>query len=74
MMVNAYADVPYPSLRAVQSILDKIAEQEPQAAKGREAKSFVDDSLVKGVEDSGLTGSCMDDDRLEDPWHESRGV
>ncbi|MGH7875788.1 MAG: ABC transporter substrate-binding protein [Candidatus Binatia bacterium] len=55
MMVNAYADVPYPSLRAVQSILDKIAEQEPQAVKGRDAKSFVDDSLVKGVEDSGLT-------------------
>ena len=55
MMVNAYADVPYPSLRAVQTILDKVAEEDPKAVKDRDAKSFVDDTLVKAVEDSGLT-------------------
>lgn len=55
MMVSAYADVPYPSLRAVQTILDKIAEEDPKAVKDRDAKSFVDESLVKEVEDSGLT-------------------
>jgi len=55
MMVTAYADVPYPSLRAVQAILDKIAAEDPKALKERDAKSFVDDSLIKEVEDSGLT-------------------
>ncbi|HEX9455668.1 MAG TPA: ABC transporter substrate-binding protein [Candidatus Binatia bacterium] len=55
MMVTAYADVPYPSLKAVQAILDKIAAEDPKALKERDAKSFVDDSLIKEVEDSGLT-------------------
>ena len=55
MMVAAYADVPYPSLRAVQTILDKISEEDPKIVKDRDAKSFVDESLVKEVVDSGLT-------------------
>lgn len=55
MMVAAYADVPYPSLRAVQTILEKLSEEDPKALKERDAKSFVDESLVKAVEDSGLT-------------------
>jgi hypothetical protein len=55
MMLTAYADIPYPSLRAVQAILDKIAAEDPKALKERDAKSFVDDSLIKEVEDSGLT-------------------
>ena len=55
MMLAAYADVPYPSLRAVQTILDKIAEEDPKVLKDRDARSFVDDSIVKEVEDSGLT-------------------
>jgi len=55
LMSNAYADVPYPSLRAVQTILDKISDEDPKIVKDRDAKSFVDESLVKEVEDSGLT-------------------
>jgi hypothetical protein len=39
----------------VQTILDKISEEDPKAVKERDAKSFVDESLVKAVEDSGLT-------------------
>jgi NitT/TauT family transport system substrate-binding protein len=57
MMVAAYADVPYPSLRAVQTILDKIAEEDPKILKDRDARSFVDDSLVKEVEDTGFIKS-----------------
>ena len=55
MMVSAYADVPYPSLRAVQTIIDKIAEEDPKAIPNRDPKTYVDESLVKEVVDSGLT-------------------
>ena len=55
MMVAAYADVPYPSLRAVETILDKISEEDPKILKDRDAKSFVDETIVKEVVDSGLT-------------------
>jgi NitT/TauT family transport system substrate-binding protein len=54
-MNAAYSDVPFPSLRAVQTIIDKIAEEDPKAVKDRDARSFVDESLVKEVVDSGLT-------------------
>jgi NitT/TauT family transport system substrate-binding protein len=53
LMTAAYSDVPYPSLRAVQSIVDKIAEEDPKV-KEREVRSFVDDTLVKELEDSGF--------------------
>ena len=49
-----YSDIPYPSLRGVQTIIDKIAEEEPKL-KERDAKSFVDESIVKELEDSGFT-------------------
>jgi hypothetical protein len=55
-MTAAYSDVPYPSLRAVQSIVDKIAEEDPKV-KEREVRSFVDDTLVKELEDSGFIKS-----------------
>jgi ABC-type nitrate/sulfonate/bicarbonate transport system substrate-binding protein len=48
-----YNDVPYPSLKGVQTILDKIGEEEPKV-KERDAKSFVDDSLVKELDESGF--------------------
>jgi NitT/TauT family transport system substrate-binding protein len=54
-MVAAYSDVPFPSLRAVQTIMDKIAEEDPKALGNRDAESFVDETLVKEVVDSGLT-------------------
>ena len=56
LMTAAYSDVPHPSLRAVQSIVDKIAEEDPKV-KEREIRSFVDDTLVKELEDSGFTKS-----------------
>jgi hypothetical protein len=56
LMTAAYSDIPYPSLRAVQSIVDKIAEEDPKV-KEREVRSFVDDTLVKELEDSGFTKS-----------------
>ena len=48
-----YNEVPYPSLRGVQTILDKIGEDEPKV-KERDAKSFVDDSFIKELDDSGF--------------------
>ena len=56
LMTAAYSDVPYPSLRAVQAIVDKIAEEDPKV-KEREVRSFVDDTLVKELEDSGFIKS-----------------
>ena len=48
-----YNEVPYPSLKGVQTIIDKIAEEDPKV-KERDPKSFVDDSLVKELDDSGF--------------------
>jgi len=56
LMTAAYSDIPYPSLRAVQAIVDKIAEEDPKI-KERDVRSFVDDTLVKELEDSGFTKS-----------------
>ena len=54
LLATAYNDVPYPALKSVQTIIDKVAEDEPKV-KERDVKSFVDDSLVKELEDSGFT-------------------
>lgn len=54
LMTAAYNDVPYPSLKAVQSIVDKVAEEDPKV-KERDIRSFVDESLIKEIEDSGFT-------------------
>src|ERR671911_1143260 len=51
LLANAYNDIPYPALKSVQTIVDKIAEDEPKV-KVRDVKSFVDESLVKELEDS----------------------
>ena len=56
LMTAAYSDIPYPSLRAVQAIVDKIAEEDPKV-KEREVRSFVDETLVKELEDSGFIKS-----------------
>jgi NitT/TauT family transport system substrate-binding protein len=53
LMTTAYSDVPYPSLRAVQAIVDKIAEEDAKV-KEREVRSFVDETLIKELEDSGF--------------------
>lgn len=54
LMTAAYNDVPYPSLKAVQAIVDKVAEEDPKV-KERDIRSFVDESLIKEIEDSGFT-------------------
>src|SRR5262245_1881907 len=54
LLATAYNDIPYPALRSVQTIIDKVAEDDPKV-KERDAKSFVDESLVREVESSGLT-------------------
>ena len=54
LLANSYNDIPYPALKSVQTIIDKIAEDEPKV-KERDVKSFVDESLVKELEDSGFT-------------------
>ena len=54
LLATAYNDVPYPALKSIQTIIDKVAEDEPKV-KERDVKSFVDDSLVKELEDSGFT-------------------
>ena len=48
-----YNDIPYPSLKGIQTILDKIAEEDPKVRE-RDAKSFGDESLVKELDDSGF--------------------
>src|SRR5919106_745582 len=48
-----YNDVPYPSLKGIQTILEKLAEEDPKV-KEREPKSFVDESIIKELDDSGF--------------------
>jgi hypothetical protein len=48
-----YTEVPYPSLKGIETVLDFIAADDPKA-KGADPKSFADDSLVREIEASGL--------------------
>jgi NitT/TauT family transport system substrate-binding protein len=48
-----YNEVPYPSLKGIQTILDKLAEDDPKV-KQRDPRSFGDDSLIKELDDSGF--------------------
>ena len=50
-----YNDIPYPSLKGIQTILDKLAEEDPKSIKDRDAKSFADESIIKELDDSGFT-------------------
>src|SRR5262245_29630317 len=48
-----YNEAPYPSLKAIQTSLDKIGEEDPKV-KERDPKSFADESFVKELDDSGF--------------------
>ena len=48
-----YVDAPYPSIKAIQTILDKLAEEDPKV-KERDPRSFADESFVKELDDSGF--------------------
>ncbi len=51
-----YNDAPYPSLPAVQTILDNIGKTEPKA-RGADPRTFFDESLVKELDDNGFIKS-----------------
>jgi NitT/TauT family transport system substrate-binding protein len=46
-------DVPYPSLVAMQAVVETLAESEPKAAKA-DAKKFINDRFLKKLEDDGF--------------------
>jgi ABC-type nitrate/sulfonate/bicarbonate transport system substrate-binding protein len=50
-----YSEVPYPSMKGIQTILEKLAEEDPKSIKERDAKSFADESIIKELDDSGFT-------------------
>jgi len=48
-----YENVPYPSLRGVETVLGFVEKDNPKA-KGADPKSFVDDSLLREIDQSGF--------------------
>jgi len=53
MSSKYYEEVPYPSLRGVETVMGFIEKDNPKA-KGADPKSFVDDSLLREIEASGF--------------------
>jgi NitT/TauT family transport system substrate-binding protein len=60
-LLNAkyYEAVPYPSLRGVETVLGFVEKDNPKA-KGADPKSFVDDSLLREIEQSGFIKKLYD--------------
>ena len=60
-LLNAkyYESVPYPSLRGVETVLGFVEKDNPKA-KGADPKSFVDDSLLREIEQSGFIKNLYD--------------
>jgi len=48
-----YENLPYPSLRGVETVLGLVEKDNPKA-KGADPKSFVDDSLLREIDASGF--------------------
>jgi NitT/TauT family transport system substrate-binding protein len=53
LITKYYENVPYPSLRGVETVLGFVEKDHPKA-KTADPKSFVDDSLLREIEQSGL--------------------
>jgi ABC-type nitrate/sulfonate/bicarbonate transport system substrate-binding protein len=54
LLINKYYEnLPYPSLRGVETVLGFI-EKDHAKAKGADPKAFIDDSLLREIEQSGL--------------------
>jgi len=51
--VNQLANVPYPSVEAMQAVVAQIAESNPKA-RGIDAKSYVNDRYLKRLEEEGF--------------------
>jgi NitT/TauT family transport system substrate-binding protein len=60
-LLNAkyYESVPYPSLRGVETVLGFVEKDNPKA-KSADPKSFVDDSLLREIEQSGFIKRLYD--------------
>ena len=60
-LLNAkyYEAVPYPSLRGVETVLGFVEKDNPKA-KSADPKSFVDDSLLREIEQSGFIKKLYD--------------
>ena len=54
-----YETIPYPSLRGVETVLGFVEKDNPKA-KTADAKSFVDDSLLREIEQSGFVKKLYD--------------
>jgi len=54
-----YEQIPYSSLRGVETVLGFIEKDNPKA-KGADPKSFVDDSLLREIEQSGFVKKLYD--------------
>lgn len=54
-----YNQVPYAAPKAIETVLEFIAAEEPKA-KGADPKLFIDDSIVKEIEASGFVKSLYD--------------
>jgi NitT/TauT family transport system substrate-binding protein len=53
MSAKYYEQIPYPSLRGVETVLGFVEKDNPKA-KGADPKAFVDDSLLREIEQSGF--------------------
>jgi NitT/TauT family transport system substrate-binding protein len=53
MATKYYEQMPYPSLRGVETVLGLVEKDNPKA-KGADPKSFVDDSLLREIDASGF--------------------
>ena len=51
-------DVPYPSVTAMQAVIDPLVEREPKLAKV-DAKNFVTDRYLKKLEEEGFVQKLM---------------
>ena len=53
LATSYYNEVPYASLKGIETVLEFISAEEPKA-KGADPKSFADDSLVREIDASGF--------------------
>jgi ABC-type nitrate/sulfonate/bicarbonate transport system substrate-binding protein len=59
LATSYYNDVPYASIKGIETVLEFISADEPKA-KGADPKSFADDTLVREINASGLIKTFYD--------------
>ena len=55
---NKIPDIPYPSLKAMQAVIDPLVEAEPKLGK-IDAKNYISDRYLKKLEDEGFVQKLM---------------